>query len=101
CRHTPYWCRHSASNTRLMQNWSSSVDTSSGSVDTVLQIQGKKVSGSVDTRDSSQKTFWPIWDSCVDTSSSSVDTSALPEQNLIGHVEPENTSHAVVYLPRL
>ncbi|MQL69500.1 hypothetical protein Taro_001826 [Colocasia esculenta] len=62
--------------------------------------------GSVDTRDSSQKTFWPNWDSvstlaqvvstleafpehllavlgqCVDTSSSSVDTSALPEQNL-------------------
>ncbi|MQL79080.1 hypothetical protein Taro_011502 [Colocasia esculenta] len=26
-----------------MQNWSGSVDTSSGSVDTVLQIQGKKI----------------------------------------------------------
>ncbi|MQL68934.1 hypothetical protein Taro_001209 [Colocasia esculenta] len=44
--------------------------------------------GSVDTRDSSQNTFWPSWDSvstlaqCVDTSPSSVDTSALPEQNL-------------------
>ncbi|MQL84598.1 hypothetical protein Taro_017098 [Colocasia esculenta] len=33
-------------------NWSSSVDTSSGGVD---------------TRDSSQNTFWPIWDSSVDT----------------------------------
>ncbi|MQM03198.1 hypothetical protein Taro_035974 [Colocasia esculenta] len=33
---------------KIMQNWSSSVDTSSGSVD---------------TRDSFQKTFWPIWDS--------------------------------------
>ncbi|MQM22190.1 hypothetical protein Taro_055239 [Colocasia esculenta] len=38
-------------------------------IDTVLQIQGKRSSsvdtssGSVDTRDSSQKTFWPIWDS--------------------------------------
>ncbi|MQM23563.1 hypothetical protein Taro_056629 [Colocasia esculenta] len=65
-----------------MKNWSTSVDTSSGSVD---------------TRDNSQKTFWPIWDSvstlvqvvstlettprtfwCVDTSSSSVDTRDLP-----------------------
>ncbi|MQM18818.1 hypothetical protein Taro_051816 [Colocasia esculenta] len=33
---------------KIMQNWSSSVDTSLGSVD---------------TRDSSQNTFWPIWDS--------------------------------------
>ncbi|MQL72174.1 hypothetical protein Taro_004505 [Colocasia esculenta] len=61
-------------------NRSSSVDTSPGSVD---------------TRDSSQNTFWPSWDSVstlaqcvdtspssVDTSPSSVDTSALPEQNL-------------------
>ncbi|MQL73215.1 hypothetical protein Taro_005572 [Colocasia esculenta] len=28
---------------KIMQNWSSSVDTRSRSVDTVLQIQGKKV----------------------------------------------------------
>ncbi|MQL68843.1 hypothetical protein Taro_001135 [Colocasia esculenta] len=35
-----------------MQNWSSSVDTSSGSVN---------------TRDSFQNTLWPIWDSSVDT----------------------------------
>ncbi|MQM03958.1 hypothetical protein Taro_036747 [Colocasia esculenta] len=61
-----------------MQNWSSSVDTRSGSVDTVLQIQG-----SFDTRDSFQKTFWPIWDNvstldqCVDTRSGSVDTRDL------------------------
>ncbi|MQM16786.1 hypothetical protein Taro_049746, partial [Colocasia esculenta] len=32
---------------KIMQNWSSSVDTSLGSVD---------------TRDSSQNTFWPSWD---------------------------------------
>ncbi|MQM09832.1 hypothetical protein Taro_042710, partial [Colocasia esculenta] len=72
---------------KIMQNWSSSVDTRSSSVD---------------TRDSFQKTFWPIWDSvstldqvvstletllenfwanlgqCVDTRSSSVDTRDLP-----------------------
>ncbi|MQL74306.1 hypothetical protein Taro_006664 [Colocasia esculenta] len=35
-----------------MKNWSSSVDTGSGSVD---------------TRDSSQNTFWAIWDRSVDT----------------------------------
>ncbi|MQM20868.1 hypothetical protein Taro_053898 [Colocasia esculenta] len=35
-----------------MKNWSSSVDNRSSSVD---------------TRDSFQKTFWPIWDSSVDT----------------------------------
>ncbi|MQL67849.1 hypothetical protein Taro_000106 [Colocasia esculenta] len=69
-----------------MQNWSSSVDTSSSSVD---------------TRDRFQKTFWPTWDSvltldqvvstleraprtfwvnlgqCVDTGSGSVDTRDL------------------------
>ncbi|MQL67794.1 hypothetical protein Taro_000006 [Colocasia esculenta] len=28
---------------KIMPNWLSSVDTSSGSVDTVLQMQGKKV----------------------------------------------------------
>ncbi|MQL77833.1 hypothetical protein Taro_010250 [Colocasia esculenta] len=38
---------------------SSSVDTSSGSVD---------------TRDSSQKTFWPIWDSVSTLAQDSVDT---------------------------
>ncbi|MQM17544.1 hypothetical protein Taro_050516 [Colocasia esculenta] len=49
-----------------MKNWSSSVDTSSSSVD---------------TRDRFQKTFWKTWDhvstldQCVDTTSSSVDTS--------------------------
>ncbi|MQL68353.1 hypothetical protein Taro_000612 [Colocasia esculenta] len=54
---------------KIMKNWSSSVDTSSGSVD---------------TRDSFEKTFWPIWDSvstldqCVDTRSGSVDTRDLP-----------------------
>ncbi|MQM23554.1 hypothetical protein Taro_056620 [Colocasia esculenta] len=67
-----------------MKNWSSSVDTGSGSVD---------------TRDSSQNTFWAIWDSvstlaqnsfwaalgqCVDTTSSSVDTSG-----------PSRTKHMV------
>ncbi|MQL92008.1 hypothetical protein Taro_024630 [Colocasia esculenta] len=52
-----------------MKNWSSSVDTSSCSVD---------------TRDRFQKTFWPTWDSvstldqCVDTGSGSVDTRDLP-----------------------
>ncbi|MQL77763.1 hypothetical protein Taro_010194, partial [Colocasia esculenta] len=46
-----------------MKNWSSSVDTGSGSVD---------------TRDSSQNTFWAIWDSSVDTRSGSVDTRDLP-----------------------
>ncbi|MQM22541.1 hypothetical protein Taro_055594 [Colocasia esculenta] len=33
---------------KIVQNWSSSVDTSSGGVD---------------TRDSFQKTFWQMWDS--------------------------------------
>ncbi|MQL84064.1 hypothetical protein Taro_016568 [Colocasia esculenta] len=46
-----------------MKNWSSSVDTGSGGVD---------------TRDSSQNTFWPIWDSSVDTRSGSVDTRDPP-----------------------
>ncbi|MQL72967.1 hypothetical protein Taro_005328 [Colocasia esculenta] len=46
-----------------MKNWSSSVDTGSGGVD---------------TRDSSQNTFRPIWDSSVDTKSGSVDTRDLP-----------------------
>ncbi|MQL99643.1 hypothetical protein Taro_032370 [Colocasia esculenta] len=55
-----------------------------GSVDTVLQIQGKKSSsvdtrsGSVDTRDPSQNTFWANLGQCVDTRSSSVDTRGLP-----------------------
>ncbi|MQL90896.1 hypothetical protein Taro_023498, partial [Colocasia esculenta] len=59
---------------KIMQNWSSSVDTRSSSVD---------------TRDSFQKTFWPIWDSvstldqCVDTRSSSVDTSGPPRKKNI------------------
>ncbi|MQL93312.1 hypothetical protein Taro_025957 [Colocasia esculenta] len=65
---------------KIVQNWSSSVDTRSGSVDTVLQIQGKK--GSVDTRDSSQNTFWPIWDS-VSTLAQVVSTlEAFPEHHL-------------------
>ncbi|MQM09994.1 hypothetical protein Taro_042882 [Colocasia esculenta] len=49
CRHTPYWCRHYLQTQgKIMKNWSSSVDTRSSGVD---------------TRDSFQKTFWPIWDS--------------------------------------
>ncbi|MQL84537.1 hypothetical protein Taro_017045 [Colocasia esculenta] len=46
-----------------MQNWSSSVDTSSGSVD---------------TRDSSQNNLLDNLGQCVDTNSSSVDTRGLP-----------------------
>ncbi|MQM10782.1 hypothetical protein Taro_043682 [Colocasia esculenta] len=46
-----------------MKNWSSSVDPGYGSVD---------------TRDSSQNTFWAIWDSSVDTRSGSVDTRDVP-----------------------
>ncbi|MQL82680.1 hypothetical protein Taro_015148 [Colocasia esculenta] len=70
CRHSPYWCRHHASNTRQNNaNWSSSVDTSPGS-------------GSVDTRDSSQNTFWPSWDS-VSTLAQVVSTlEAFPEHHL-------------------
>ncbi|MQL91227.1 hypothetical protein Taro_023843 [Colocasia esculenta] len=45
-----------------MKNWSSSVDTSSSSVDTMLQKQGKMIN-SVDTRDRFQKTIWKTWDS--------------------------------------
>ncbi|MQM15626.1 hypothetical protein Taro_048572, partial [Colocasia esculenta] len=48
---------------KIMQNWSSSVDTSSGSVD---------------TRDRSQNNFLVNLGQCVDTSSSSVDTRGLP-----------------------
>ncbi|MQM12782.1 hypothetical protein Taro_045701 [Colocasia esculenta] len=51
-----------------MQNWSSSVDTSSGSVD---------------TRDSSQKTFWPIWDS-VSTLAQVVSTLEAFPEHLLG-----------------
>ncbi|MQM22446.1 hypothetical protein Taro_055498 [Colocasia esculenta] len=58
---------------QIMQNWSSSVDTRSSSVDTMLQIQG-----SVDTRDPSQNTFWANLGQCVDTRSGSVDTRDLP-----------------------
>ncbi|MQM05567.1 hypothetical protein Taro_038378 [Colocasia esculenta] len=84
---------------------SGSVDTPLTSVDTMLQTQDKIMqnwSSSVDTRDSFQKTFWSIWDSvstldqvvstletlpenfwansrqCVDTRSGSVDTRDLP-----------------------
>ncbi|MQL95257.1 hypothetical protein Taro_027923 [Colocasia esculenta] len=46
-----------------MKNWLSSVNTGSGSVD---------------TRDSFQNSFWAIWDSSVDTRSGSVDTRDLP-----------------------
>ncbi|MQL86219.1 hypothetical protein Taro_018754 [Colocasia esculenta] len=48
---------------KIMQNWSSSVDTSSGSVD---------------TRDSSQNNLLANLGQCVDTSSSTVDTRGLP-----------------------
>ncbi|MQL81932.1 hypothetical protein Taro_014388 [Colocasia esculenta] len=69
-----------------MKNWSSIVDTSPGSVDTVLQILGKKVVSTlvqaVSTLETLPNTFWAIFGQCVDTSPSSVDTSALPEQNL-------------------
>ncbi|MQL98449.1 hypothetical protein Taro_031165 [Colocasia esculenta] len=68
-----------------MKNWSSSVDSSSSSVD---------------TRDRFQKTFWKTWDSvstldqvpenllenmgqCVDTRSGSVDTRSA-SQNFLG-----------------
>ncbi|MQM10692.1 hypothetical protein Taro_043591 [Colocasia esculenta] len=68
-----------------MKNWSSSVDTGSGSVDTRDSKNMKNWSssvdtgsGSVDTRDRFQKTFWKTWDSSVDTRSGSVDTRDLP-----------------------
>ncbi|MQM23390.1 hypothetical protein Taro_056454 [Colocasia esculenta] len=78
-----------------MKNWSSSVDTSSSSVD---------------TRDRFQKTFWPTWDSvstldqlvstldqlretfwvklgqCVDTRSGSVDTRGPSRTKTYGQV---------------
>ncbi|MQM11045.1 hypothetical protein Taro_043944 [Colocasia esculenta] len=44
---------------KIMQNWPSSVDTRSSSVD---------------TRDSFQKTFWPIWDSVSTLDQDSVST---------------------------
>ncbi|MQM16413.1 hypothetical protein Taro_049371 [Colocasia esculenta] len=80
-----------------MQNWSGSVDTSSSSVDTMLQIQGKMIkwcrhkirsssvdtrSGGVDTRDPSQNTFRAKLGQCVDTRSGSVDTRGLPRTPL-------------------
>ncbi|MQM21563.1 hypothetical protein Taro_054606 [Colocasia esculenta] len=52
---------------KIMPNWSNSVDTGSGSVD---------------TRDISQNTFWPIWDS-VSTLAQVVSTlEAFPEHHL-------------------
>ncbi|MQL89925.1 hypothetical protein Taro_022516 [Colocasia esculenta] len=48
---------------RVKAKWSSSVDTRSGSVD---------------TRDPSQNTFWANLGQCVDTRSGSVDTRDLP-----------------------
>ncbi|MQM22355.1 hypothetical protein Taro_055406, partial [Colocasia esculenta] len=69
------------------------VDTPLTGVDTMLQTQGKIMqnwSSSVDTRDLPRKHFVPIWDSmstldqvvstleCVDTRSGSVDTRGLP-----------------------
>ncbi|MQL70156.1 hypothetical protein Taro_002458 [Colocasia esculenta] len=53
---------------KVMQNWSSSVDTSSGGVD---------------TRDSSQNTFWPIWDS-VSTLAQVVSTLEAFPKHLLG-----------------
>ncbi|MQL69741.1 hypothetical protein Taro_002043 [Colocasia esculenta] len=82
------------------KNWSSSVDTSSSSVDTRDSVDTS--SSSVDTRDRFQKTFWKTWDSvstldevvstldqlprtfwvklgqCDDTRWGSVDTRELP-----------------------
>ncbi|MQL88906.1 hypothetical protein Taro_021477 [Colocasia esculenta] len=59
---------------KIKQNWSSSVDTMLQRQDQLVSTQCFKYkakwlssvdtrSGSVDTRDSPQKTFWPIWDS--------------------------------------
>ncbi|MQM01991.1 hypothetical protein Taro_034753 [Colocasia esculenta] len=57
-----------------MQNWSGSVDTSSGGVDTVPQIQDKNVKS---CRHES-RTFWDKLGQCVDTRWGSVDTRGLP-----------------------
>ncbi|MQL89088.1 hypothetical protein Taro_021656, partial [Colocasia esculenta] len=58
-----------------IKNWSSSVDTSSSSVDTRDRFQKTfwKTWDSVSTLD--QNTFWAVLGQCVDTSSGSVDTS--------------------------
>ncbi|MQL69894.1 hypothetical protein Taro_002193, partial [Colocasia esculenta] len=54
---------------KIMKNWSSSVDTSPGGVD---------------TRDSSQNTFWPIWDS-VSTLAQVVSTLEAFPEHLLGY----------------
>ncbi|MQL70432.1 hypothetical protein Taro_002728 [Colocasia esculenta] len=75
-----------------------SVDTRSGSVDTVLQIQGKRSSsvetrsGGVDTRDSSQNTFWPIWDSVSTLVRVAADTTG--KKNGLNTVVTTTTSQA-------
>ncbi|MQL91850.1 hypothetical protein Taro_024466 [Colocasia esculenta] len=66
---------------KIMQNWSSSVDTSSGSVDTVLQIQGKKVVSTLEA--APRTTFWPIWDS-VSTLAQVVSTLETFPDHLLG-----------------
>ncbi|MQM15726.1 hypothetical protein Taro_048678 [Colocasia esculenta] len=53
---------------KIMKNWSSSVNTSPGGVD---------------TRDSSQNTFWPIWDS-VSTLAQVVSTLEAFPEHLLG-----------------
>ncbi|MQM15995.1 hypothetical protein Taro_048948 [Colocasia esculenta] len=65
---------------KIMQNWSSSVDTRSGSVDTRDSFQKAfwPIGDSVSTLDQVPGTFWVKLGQCVDTRSSSVDTRELP-----------------------
>ncbi|MQL68203.1 hypothetical protein Taro_000482 [Colocasia esculenta] len=94
-----------------MKNWSTSVDTSSSSVDTRDGFQKTWDSVStlvstlvstwdsvstldqlVSTLDQLPETCWVKLGQCVDTRSSSVDTSALPEKTYRSRVTRKHVS---------